>query len=270
MAKILHYKIFSMIIRIVSIALTTYILFGAFLYFNQRSMIYYPSDQDFQRCDGFSDYEKRGFKRTRFYYKQGAQNHVIVYYHGNGGSACDRSAIKSLFEQSHATVLFVEYAGYSNDDRKPSQNLILEDVRHIHEYISRGGYEHVTVYGQSIGAAAASYHASLGNVDQLLLVTPFSSLVDVAQSKFPLYPASLLLREKYDAVEWVQRYDGSLLILHGDRDRIIPNELSKKLFSASPSTEKDYVLIHDVGHNDIWSSPQFHSAVIEYVNEIRR
>ncbi len=242
-----------------------YILLGFFLFFNQKSMLYYPNNQDFNQCSGFNNYEKINFNGTRFYFKQGTQDKVIVYYHGNAGSACDRSYLKSTFEQSNASLIFVEYAGYSNDNVKPSKKLILKDVENIHDYITERNYKNIIVYGQSIGSGAASYHTYLGNVNELILVTPFSKLVDVVQSKYIVYPAFILLREKYDNIKWLENYEGSLLILHGNNDLVIPNRFSKDLFESISNKNKNYVLIEGKGHNDIWSSSLFQNTIKDYI-----
>jgi len=251
----------------ISIAfLIVYILFGLFLFFNQKSILYYPNNQDFNQCNGFSDYEKMNFNGTRFYFKQGTQDKVIVYYHGNAGSACDRSYLKSTFEQSNASLIFVEYTGYSDDNVKPSKKLILKDVENIHEYIAEKNYKNIIVYGQSIGSGAASYHAYLGKVNDLILATPFSKLVDVVQSKYIIYPAFILLREKYDNIKWLENYEGSLLIVHGDNDLVIPNKFSQDLFEDISNKNKNYVLIEGKGHNDIWSSSLFQNTIKDHIN----
>jgi uncharacterized protein len=136
----------------------------------------------------------------------------------------------------------------------------------MHAYIKEKQFKNVTVYGQSIGSGAASYHTSLGNVDSLILVTPFSSLTDVVQSKYTIYPAALLLREKYNNVKWLKNYEGRLLILHGDNDFIIPHKFSQKLFDKVHTQKKEYVLIEDKGHNDIWESDVFRDRLLKFIN----
>ncbi len=256
----------KVILNVLIILAVAYILFGLFLFFNQNSMLYYPDSQDFNQCSGFNDYEKINFNGTRFYFKQGTENKVIVYYHGNAGSACDRSYFKSIFEQSNASLIFVEYAGYSNDTIKPSKKLILKDVENIHNYLAKENYTNVTIYGQSIGSGAASYHAYLGNINGLILVTPFSNLVDVAQSKYIIYPAFIILKENYANTKWLANYKGSLLIIHGDSDSIIPNKFSKDLFKGVSTKHKNYILIKGRGHNDIWFSSLFQKTIANYIN----
>ncbi|MGM5487803.1 MAG: alpha/beta hydrolase [Nanobdellota archaeon] len=253
---------FKRTLNIVIAIAIVYIVFGIFLFVNQRSIIYHPNDQDFHQCSGFESYEKLTVNGTRFYFKAN-QDNLIVYYHGNAGSACDRSKIRSVFEKANASVMFVEYTGYSNDSVEPSKERILEDVRNVHQYVD--DYENIVVYGQSIGSAAASYHASLGHVDDLILVTPFAKLADVVQSKYMMYPA-FLLTERYDNSEWLQHYEGSLLIVHGDNDMVIPNRFSKDLFENVPTKDKRYVLIEGSGHNDLWSSSVFRDTIRDHID----
>ncbi|MBT7088384.1 alpha/beta hydrolase, partial [bacterium] len=255
-------KFKSSIINILVGVILVYLIFGLFLFFNQKSILYYPNNQDFENCDGFDDYEKINFKGTRFYYKQGSLDDVIIYYHGNAGSACDRSYFRSVFEESDNSIIFVEYAGYSDDDRKPSKKLILQDVDNIYDFMSENSFENVIVYGRSIGSGAASYHTSLGNVDSLILVTTFSKLADVAKSRYTIYPASIMLGEKYDNIKWLENFEGNIIIIHGDSDSIIPHKFSQKLFDALTTEKKEYVLIEGKGHNNIWSS-SFRNKIIE-------
>ena len=166
-------------------------------------------------------------------------------------------------------MIFAEYAGFSNDDVKPSRGLILKDVENIHAYVVEKEFKSVIVYGQSIGSGAASYHAYLGDVDDLALITPFSRLDDVVQSKYIIYPAFILLREKYDNVGWLKNYQGSLLIVHGDNDLVIPHKFSQKLFDEIPGKNKKYILIEGMGHNDIWSSAIFQDTVSGHINGLR-
>ncbi|MFC2134868.1 alpha/beta hydrolase [Bacteroidota bacterium] len=252
------------VINILIVFAITYVLFGIILFLTQRSMMYFPNNQSFEDCAGFVDYEKINHKGTRMYYKEGSDK-AIVYYHGNAGSACDRSFTKPVFEKTNATMIFVEYAGYSNDKRKPSRKLILKDVENVHDFMKEKKFSKIVVHGQSIGSGAASYHASLGGVDKLILATSFSSMADVAKTQYFIYPVRILLRENYDNSEWLQNYEGQVLIIHGSRDFIIPSKHSKKLYEKLSTEKKEYVLIEGRGHNDIWGSEEFKEKLGEFL-----
>ena len=260
-------SITRLITEAIVILLLAYFIFGIFLFFSQRSMIYLPEKQDFNDCPGFADYQKMEHNGTRFYFKQQSTEKVIVYYHGNAGSACSRSYAKKLFEQANHSVLFVEYAGYANDKRKTSSELILQDVQNVKKFVEKKGFSHTTLYGESIGTGAASYHAHIGNADAMILVSPFSTLADVAQSKYRIYPAKVLLTEQYDNIGWLSDYHGKLLVLHGDKDRIIPSTFSKTLFETVPTEEREYVLIKGKGHNDIFNTAQFSEKITSFLKK---
>lgn len=241
--------------KLLWIILGVYILFGFILYFYQNNFLYYPDNQNFYDCNGFNDYEKIMYNGTRFYFKENNNDNINIIYHGNAGSACQRSYYKFLFEQNNASIIFVEYTGYSNDSKSPSKNLIFKDVENIHEYIRKNkNYSKIMVYGESIGSGAASYHTSLGSVNCLILSAPFSKLEDVVKEKYPIYPISILLKEDYDNIQLLKNYTGEVLILHGDSDAVISNNFSKELFESLISEKKEYVLIEKKGHNDLWDS----------------
>lgn len=248
----------------------SYLLLGAFFFSTQRSLIYQPSNhQSFENCLGFCNYRNLEYKGTRMYYKKNSQSKkVLVCYHGNGGSACGRSAIKPLFEKADVSLVFPEYTGYSNDQKSPSRDRILQDVENVNQFIKSKSYEEVIVYGQSLGSGPASYQAFLGNVDALILVSPFSTLKEATRSIFPvtnLYPLNQVLKEKYDNIHWLQDYRGSLAVIHGEEDQMIPSELSKRLFESVPTDNKEYVSIEGRGHNDIWGSTLYRERVLETI-----
>lgn len=254
--------------KFILVSIVLYVLIGLLLYFFQKSLLYHPNKQDFYTCKGFKEYEKKSVNDTRFYYKQGNNETVIVHYHGNAGSTCDRSFTRPMFEQFDASIIYVEYAGYSNDTVRPSKDLILKDVKNIHNFIYKKGFTNIIVYGQSLGSAAASYHAYLGNVNHLILVTPFSTLQEVAQSMYVIYPASLILTEKYDNIKWLKDYENNLLIIHGDNDKVIPHKFSKKLYDKLSNKNKEYILIKGSGHNDIWSHSKFQYTLTSFLKEV--
>ena len=256
---------YSSILITIVIVVVFYLFFGAFLYFFQNSMIYFPDNQDFEDCPHLLDYEKLNHEGTRFYLKR-QSNDLIVYYHGNAGSACDRGRFKSVFERTNKSVMFVEYAGYSADNRRPSTRLILQDVENVNDFILNEGFENVIVYGQSIGSGAASYHASLARVKGVVLTSPFDSLKNVAQSKYIIYPAGLLLRENYDNVNWLSNHEGFVHIFHGTADSIIPSRFSLSLYNQISGEDKHYELIDGFGHNDIWNSQEFRNRLSEVLS----
>jgi uncharacterized protein len=229
-------------------------------------MIYYPDNQDFNNCIEFKDYEKKNYNGTRFYFKNNSEN-IIIHYHGNYGSACDRNFYKKIFEQSNNSIIFVEYAGYSNDSKKPSKKLILEDVENINDFILKNNFKKIIIYGESLGSGAASYHSYIGNVDILILITPFSTFKDLVKSKYKIFPVSIFLTERYDNIKWLKNYKNDLIIIHGDKDLVIPHYFSKQLYDTINSDKKKYILIKGKGHNNLLTSEEFTKNILKIIKD---
>jgi esterase/lipase len=256
------------ILIIVSVLIFIYLAVGLYLHLNQISMIHHPSKQDFDDCPAFNDYENKNHLGTRFYLKHNPQSDtVIIDYHGNAGSACGRVQTKALLEQSAASLIFVEYAGYSNDTVKPSKKLILKDVENIHDYLNKSDYKNIIVYGQSIGSGPASYHASIGEVNKLILVTPFYNFIDLVNETTLIYPLSLILTENYDNSAWLEEYQGDLLIVHADQDTVIPQKFSKQLFHEAKTKNKKYFTVKNTNHNNLTIHSDFKKKIVDYFNK---
>ena len=244
------------IIIFIGICIGIYVFFGAILFFRQREFIYYPTTRDFEKCAGFKDAEKLNINGTRAYFKHNSDT-LAVFYHGNAGSACGRTYIKKMVENAGHSFLIVEYAGYSNDKKKPKEELLLQDVRNMVEFIEGREFNEVLLIGESIGGSLAAFHASKSPYDRMLLISPFDTLGSVAQDAFPLYPAKMLVMENYDNMELLQGKE-NIWIIHGTKDEIIKIDRSKRLYGAMNGKNNRYIEIDGAGHNDIF---QFQQAI---------
>lgn len=249
--------------KIAVILILVYVGFGLLLFVSQNQFIYYPSSQDFNTCQQFSDSEKININGTRAYYKNISEK-LIVFYHGNEGSACDRDFLKDCFSNLGYSSIFVEYAGYSNDVRKSSQKALMQDVENINNFIKISGYTELVIAGESLGASLASYHSSIANEDKLLLIAPFYSLKDLARSHYPVYPVSWMLFDKYESHHWLNDIR-QVEIIHGNTDTIIPMTESKRLFSEIITENKKYSEISGSNHNDLYDYPETFSALSAFL-----
>lgn len=232
-----------------------YIGFGAVLFFAQKSFIYYPTPAVFGECEAQRDNTEALTlpDGARGYLTDIGSDSIVVLYHGNAGSACDRIFYANVFELAGYSSLIVEYAGYGSDPRgAPSARAILDDAQEIAVYIQRRDYTRVVLMGKSLGAAVASYHASLFAPEHLILVTPFVSLAARAQELYPLYPAALLLRERFDTHTWASVASGTpLTIIHGSADTLIPPHHAHELYNTLPHEDKTLTIIEHARHNNL-------------------
>ena len=240
-----------------------YISFGIFLSVYQENIVYYPNTQDFDNCEDFKTAEKIDYSGTRMYVKD-MNKPIVVLYHGNAGSACDRSVYADIFTQAGYGYIIVEYAGFSNDADKPTHAAVKSNVRDVIAYISDNKISDITVVGESIGTGIASYHASLLSPDKLLLISPFTNLAEVAKNRFWFYPTTLLVDNAFNSVAYLDKYNNPITIIHGTKDTIIPYALGKKLFE-SVDTKKQLVPIEGAGHNDLFLYPETYAAITNFL-----
>lgn len=255
--------------KILLIGLLFYLGFGAFIFIAHRSMIYFPNHArgNFRDCPAFDQSDQIVANGTRAYYKH-THDRIIVVYHGNAGSACDRSFLKSVFSDHGYSYLFVEYAGYGGDEKTPSRELLFQDTENIVSFLKGKNYSQTLLFAESIGSGVASYHATLMSIDRLLFIAPFDSLVSVAQTRFPVYPMFLLEKfsnENYDNLATLRDFTGDLRIIHGTKDGVIPFEHGKALFENINTSSKEFILIEGAGHNDIYDFEKTWKSISDFL-----
>lgn len=246
------------------ITLLAYLAFGAFLFFMQKSILYHPSGASFGECAELADAERIETENgARAYFKRISDERIAVLYHGNAGSACDRAAYASVFEAGGYSYLIAEYAGYGSDARGgPDMERILKDAEALASFVESGRFETVALVGESLGSSVAAYHASLSKPDTLVFIGPAVSAEKRAQELYPIYPVSLLLRERYDTLGWAARaLRARVTLIHAGNDRVVPAHHSRELYEKLPHNDKKLVIIDGTGHNTIYGYPAFWDAL---------
>ena len=249
-------------------ALLIYLGLGAVLYVFQGNVIYHPDDTPTAECPELpagTEVVRYGQSGTRGYYED-AGDPLVVLYHGNAGRACDRAWIaRALLAPADVSFLLVEYTGYGGDEKTPSATAIRSNVRDTIAFARERGHTQVRVMGQSLGAAAATYHAAAGEVAALLLSTPFASYQALARVHYPLYPTAWLLRERFPVAAYLAEVTAPTTIIHGDADRIVPLAHAEYLREVSGSSDTQLIVVPGAGHNDIYATTQWIEAARSFV-----
>ncbi|MGI9474734.1 MAG: alpha/beta hydrolase [Rubripirellula sp.] len=201
--------------------------------------------------------------KGRLLHREGSSEYLI-FFHGNGSKARwldgQAGALSNAFD---ATVLLVEYRGYE-DDATPSESSVLADCRAGREFLCdkyQCRPEDIILYGRSLGGGCAVAMASRGGAKALVLDRTFDRLVDVAGDKYPFVPVSFLMRNRYDSVAKLTVYDGPLVMLHGDADKLIPVENARRLYDSAGCTPKQWIEVPGLGHNDALASTDLQQIV---------
>ena len=229
-----------------------------FVYFAQRSFMYFPPSGGVP--DGFlSEHnaqiisiEVEGIGRIKSIYMPPPNESapVILLMHGNGSAAHQYTAHFAAFKKWGVGYLAVEYPGYGGNPGRPNERDILRTALANYDALVEKGIkpEHIFLYGDSLGAAAAIYVVSEREASGLILSAPFLSMQAMARRQMPWFPTSLLLKDKYRSDLKITSVDAPLLVLHGGADAVIPYTQGKALFDLHQG-DKKFVLIKGGQHN---------------------
>ncbi len=188
---------------------------------------------------------------------------VVLFAHGNAGNITQYAdTLEDLHDRHCVSVMIFDYRGYGKSEGKPDEAGILEDARAARRWVAQRekiAEKDVVLLGQSLGGGVMVDLAANDGARGLVLASTFTSLPDVAEHHFPLIPARLLMHGRLDSITRIGNYHGPLLQVHGDKDRVIPMSLGKRLYSAA-NEPKRFVVHAGGNHNDPWPD-EFHRAL---------
>jgi fermentation-respiration switch protein FrsA (DUF1100 family) len=101
----------------------------------------------------------------------------------------------------------------------------------------------------------------------VVLEAPFTSITDVAASRFPLVPVRWLLHDRFDCRAKIGGLGTPLLVLHGDRDTVVPLRFGARLFEAAPEPKR-FVRFPRAGHTDLYDHGAA-QAVLDFLRGTR-
>jgi hypothetical protein len=179
---------------------------------------------------------------------------LVVYFHGNAGSLWNRRERARQLTQTGRGLLMVSYRGYSGSTGSPTEDGLRIDARATYDWVA-GRYEpqRLVVYGESLGTGVAVRLATERRVGGLILDAPYTSTADVAARTYWFVPVSWLMRDQYRSMDIIGQVTGPVLILHGERDGIIPIALGERLHAAAPEPKR-FVRLPGVGHARVLES----------------
>lgn len=183
----------------------------------------------------------------------GAEDSVratVVVFHGNGGTALDRTYFVDALGARAIRVVLAEYPGYGGRPETPSEAVLAADAAGTLRAVRERFGGPVVVWGESLGAgvAAAAVAKAPGAVDGVVLLTPWDSLVETARMSFGWLPVGLLLRDHYDSVANLAAFDGPVAVVVAERDEVIPAARGLALFEALDGRKRLWTF-PDAGHN---------------------
>ena len=179
---------------------------------------------------------------------------TLVISHGNGGNISHRSELMRRLLRTGFNVLMYDYRGYGKSEGSPDEQGVYNDGRAAFDYaLTLHGVDpkRIVLWGTSLGGAVAIDIATQRPAAALILESTFSSGKDLARVFYPFLPIQFFLRSQFNSIDKIQNITIPVLSMHGNRDKIIPFELGRKLFNAA-NDPKEFYEIQGADHNDTY------------------
>lgn len=218
----------------------------------QASLIYPAPRQAVPVPAGFAEVQLRtadGLSLRAFEHRARGGRATIVHFHGNGGSLAGALVETQGLAEAGYGLLLVNYRGYGTNAGRPSEAGFYADGCAAFTHLARRGVMpgETIVMGNSIGSGTATQMALEFAPRALILVSPFTSLTDIAAETLWFLPVRRLLRDRFDSREKIGRLSMPVLIQHGTADTLIPPAHAEALAEAAPDATLQ--LFDGAGHD---------------------
>ncbi len=260
---------------IITILLISYsminIIKSKLLYFPTQDHIWFPNiSTDLNQTGG---HQNQNYVNEIYvgrvhvwYFPYDTNAKTILISHGNGGNISNRKWLIKTLQEFKVNVCIYDYQGYGKSQGKPSETQFYQDGDAVYNHLVtelKIKPENLIMLGESIGGGVASYLAHKHDVPKLILLSSFTSIKNMYQHMLPSFLAFLKilcpLITEFPTNERLKTYQGQTLILHSQKDTLIPYEQALQN-AENPRCQ----LVEITGtHNN----PQLGSLVIQQIQD---
>ena len=194
----------------------------------------------------------------------------VVYFHGNGGNLSVWLPVFASLHRLHLRVLAVDYRGYGLSSGSPSEEGVYRDADAVvrHAARERGGasVRPLVYWGRSLGGPIAASATRIVTPDGLILESTFVDKADVVRAHPVLRLLNVFAAYRFPTVELLRGFTNPVLVVHGDRDSIIPQALGRQLYERL-GPPKAFVSVDGGDHNDFFeiSREAYWKPVLDFI-----
>ncbi len=231
-----------------------YFFLLVFLYFYQRNLMYHPDENNYFNDKLSVNIEKikvptqDGLDLLGWFHEKDIKKYkTILYFHGNAGSLENRIHKLNHFRDMNVNFLIIAWRGFSGNQGKPSETGLYKDGESAIKWLLKKGVDeqNIVIYGESLGTGVATHLSQNKKFAGVILETPFTSMIDAAKKFYPYIPVGLLLKDKFENKNKIKNIKSPILIMHGEKDQIVPFEMGKKMFEIANEPKYSYFTKYD-------------------------
>jgi hypothetical protein len=220
-----------------------YCLLGSALFMCQRLLIYRPTTEIESRPSeyglAFAEKTLKSSDGVQFpVWEIGAgDGPLIIFFHGNAGNVSQRVDTYRIVDDLGARVWAPEYRGFGESSGQATEKGITLDLHtlaeHVREEIETRETQ-VIAMGRSLGGAVAARFAGMCHVAGLILESSFTSIADVGKRLLPIFPISIMVRDRFDTGIALMSVNCPVLVIHSHDDELIPFAMGRRLYRLAP------------------------------------
>jgi len=248
---------------ILVIGLIVFLIFSLFTFLWQRKLIYFPDTRrppaELAASAGLKEVTLNTEDKLELlaWYKAPTENHpTIVYFHGNAGNIAYRLPLAKEFLARGYGLLLVEYRGYGGNPGSPSEKGFYLDAESAFHFLKQEKIPpaEIVLYGESLGSGVAIEMATRYKVCAVVLQSPYTSLYALAHWHYPW--VFIKPWDRFESIKKIDQLQSALLIVHGQKDSIVPYDQAQSLYKNAPEPKK-MLSYERLGHLDLWHSAYY-------------
>ena len=193
---------------------------------------------------------------------------LIIYFGGNA-EEISWTALQMNKLQSWSVAL-INYRGYGWSQGKTTQDNLYADSLAIYDYFAKRSdinKNKIVSMGRSLGTGVAVYLAAKRNLQGVVLVTPYDSILRIAQNDFFFVPVSWMLKHRFDSLSYAPSIKAPLLCIAAKYDAIIPPQHAQTLFDAWAGS-KTWELF-TAGHGSVSYNEKYWPSIVQFLNQLK-
>ncbi|PCI25132.1 hypothetical protein COB57_02860 [Candidatus Peregrinibacteria bacterium] len=246
----------SYIFMFLRIVIFSYIGLLFVLFFNQKNLIFIPSQKDYDTPLP-QNVTNVYFTTTdeinlHGWFLDNKADKTVLFFHGNAGNVQNRRRQIEIFETLGLNALIFDYREYGKSEGTiQSENDLYKDSQAAVKFLNNEkniDNKDIIIWGRSLGGAIAIDTASKNDFHKTIIESSFSSIQDMASHQFWYFGKLMILKFHFSSIDKIENISSPLLIMHSPTDEIIPFQQGEKLFKKASEPKTFFEL--KGSHND--------------------
>ena len=226
-----------------------YFVVVVFIYFYQRNLLYHPSENNYQNDEVKFDYEEVNIEveneiklKSWLINKDFKKLKTLLIFHGNAGDLSNRIYKLNELYKLEINILLISWRGFSGNKGSPTEKNLYKDAEAAIKWLNKKDVSNnqIILYGESLGTGIAVEMAKKNDFNSIILESPFTSIENSAKIYYPYLPVKYLLKDRYDTISKINMVKSPIMIMHGEKDDVVPFSMGKKLFEKANNPKHSY------------------------------